>query len=73
MYVCMYVCMCVNIFKHLIKTTGPIKVKFHMEPPWDGGTKVRSTGPGHMTKIVAMPIHVKNLLRNQNADDLETW
>ena len=59
------------------ETTGPIKVKFHMEPPWDGETKVGSTGPGHMTKMAAMPIYgkkLKNLLLwNQQADDLETW
>ena len=34
-------------------------------------------GPGHMTKMAAMPIYgknlKKNLLRNQKADDLETW
>ena len=28
---------------------------------WDGGTKVRSNGPGHMTKMATMPIHGKNL------------
>ena len=70
------------------ETTRPIEAKFHMEPPWDGGTKVCSNGggtkvcsngggtkvcsngggtkvcsngPGHMTKIVAMPIYGKNL------------
>ena len=32
-----------------------------MESPWDGGTKVCSNGPGHMTKMGAMPIYVKNL------------
>ena len=32
-----------------------------MEPPWDGGTKVCSDGPGHMTKMAAMPIYGKNL------------
>ena len=60
----MCVCMCVfvstfsNIFSD---TTGPIKVKFHMEPPWDRGTKVCSNGPGHMTKKAVMPIYGKNL------------
>ena len=45
-----------------------------MEPPWDGGTKFCSNGPGHMTKMAAMPIYGKNLfLRNQKANDLETW
>ena len=32
-----------------------------MESPWDGGTKVCSNGPGHMTKMAAMPIYGKNL------------
>ena len=45
-----------------------------MEPPWDGGTKGCSNGPGHMTKMAAMPIYtLKNLLQNQKADDLESW
>ena len=34
-------------------------------------------GPGHLTKMAAMPIYGKNrknlLLRNQKAEDLETW
>ena len=53
MYVCMYVCVCVcmyvcmyvnisNIFSS--ESTGPVNFKFHMEPPWEGGTKVCSTG-----------------------------
>ena len=47
-----------------------------MESPWDGGTKVCSNGPGHMAKMVVMLIYGKNLnllLRNQMADDLESW
>ena len=48
-----------NIFSS--ETTGPIEAKFHMEPPWDGGTKVYSNGLGHMTKMVAMPIYGKHL------------
>ena len=40
-------------------------------------TKVCSKGPGHMTKMAAMPMYDKSLknllLRNQKADDLETW
>ena len=46
------------------------------KPPWDGKMKVCSNGPGHMTKMAAMPIYgktLKNLLRNQTADDHETW
>ena len=41
-------------------TTGPIEVKFHVEPPWDEGTKVCIWGLGHMTKMAAMPIYGKN-------------
>ena len=59
------------------ETTGLIEDKFHVEPPWDGGTKVCSTGACHMTKMVTMLIYGKNLkkflLWNQKADDLETW
>ena len=39
----------------------PIKAKFHVEPSWDGGMKVCSNGPGHMTIMAAMPIYGKNL------------
>ena len=41
-------------------TTWPLKAKFHVEPPWDGGTKSCSNGRGHMTKIATMPIYGKN-------------
>ena len=46
------------------ETTGPIKVVFHMELLWDGGTKVWSNGPGHLTKMAAMPIYGKNLKKS---------
>ena len=59
-------CVCVvNIFKHFLLwnhwADWEIETKFHMEPPWDGGTKVCSSGWGHMTKMAAMPIHGKTL------------
>ena len=44
-----------------LDTTRPIEVKYHVEPPWDGGTKVCSNGPGHMTNMTATPIYGKNL------------
>ena len=54
----------------------PVEAKFHMEPSWVGGTKVRSNGSGQITKMAAMPIYGKNLkillLRNLKAYDLET-
>ena len=60
-----------------LKTTRPIKAKFYVEPPWEGGTKVYINGPGHKTKISAMPMYGKNLkilfLQNQKSYDLETW
>ena len=67
-----------TLLKHFSsETTGPIETKFHTEPPWDRGTKVCSNGPGHVTKIAAMPIYgkkpFKNLLPNQQANELRTW
>ena len=32
--------------------------KHHLEPPWEGVTKVRINGLGHMTKMAATPINV---------------
>ena len=46
------------------KTAKPIKAKFYVEPPWEGGTKVYRKGPGHMTKMAAMPINGKNLKKS---------
>ena len=42
------------------ETAGPIKVKFYVEHPWVGETKVCSPNPGHMTKMAATPIYGKN-------------
>ena len=50
---------CLNIFSS--ETALPMKAKFYVEPPWEGGTKVCINGPGHMTKMAAMPIYGKNL------------
>ena len=50
---------CLNIFSS--ETALPIKAKFYVEPPWEGGMKVCINGPGHMTKMAAMPIYGKNL------------
>ena len=40
----------VSTFSNVIssQTTKQIEVKFHVEPPWDRGTKVCSQGPGHL-------------------------
>ena len=61
-----------NVFSS--ETASSIKAKFYVEPPWEGGTKVYINGPGHMTKMAAMPIYGKNLknllLQNQKSYDL---
>ena len=64
-----------NVFSS--ETAWPIKAKFYVENPWQGGKKVYLNGPGHMTKMAAMPIYGKTLknllLKNQKSYDLETW
>ena len=57
-----------NIFS--FEAAWPIKAKFYVEPPWEGGTKVYINAPGHKTKMAAMPIYGKSLknllLQNQS-------
>ena len=61
-----------NIFSS--ETAWPIRAKFYVEPPWEGGTKVYINGQGHMTKMAAMLKTLKNLLlQNHRANCLETW
>ena len=55
-----------NIFSS--ETAWPIKAKFYVEPPWEGGTKVYINGPGHMTKMAAMPIYGKNLKKSSSRE-----
>ena len=66
---------CLNIFSS--ETALPIKAKFYVDPPWEGGTKVCINGPGRMTKMAACPYMVKTfknlLLQNQKSYYLETW
>ena len=50
------------------ETAWPIKAKFYVEPPWEGGTKVCISGPGHMTKMAAMPIYGKNLKKSSSPE-----
>ena len=55
---------CPSTFSNISsETTGPIKLRFHMETSYDAGTKVCSNGPGHMTKMAARPIYGKNPLK----------
>ena len=60
-----------NIFSS--KPTRPIKVKFHMELLWDGGTKVYSNSPGHINKMAAMPIYSKNLKKSSSLEPKGRW
>ena len=46
-----------NIFSG---STEPIKAKFYMEPKWDRGTKISSSGSGHVTNMAAMLTYGKN-------------
>ena len=55
-----------NVFSS--ETAWPIKAKFHVEPPWEGGKKVYINGPGHMTKMAAMPIYGKNLKKSSSPE-----
>ena len=41
------------------ETSWLIIIKLHMEYPWEGGMKVCKNGPGHTTKMVAMPRYCK--------------
>ena len=63
-----------NIFSS--ENTGPIEAKVHMESPLDWGMKVCSNGPGHMTKMAAMPIYGENIKKSSpepKANNIETW
>ena len=51
-----------NVFSS--ETAWPIKAKFHVEHPWQGGKKVYINGPGHMTKMAAMLIYGENLKKS---------
>ena len=53
-----------NIF--YFETAWPIKARFYVEPPWEGGTKVCINGPGHMTKMAALPIYGENLKKSSS-------
>ena len=68
------------IFKDIFSETAwPIKAKFYVAPPWEGGKKVLINGPGDMTKIANTPRPYmiktfKNLfLQNLKSYDHETW
>ena len=54
----------INILKHSFsQTIGPIELKFHVKNPYDKLAKIYTKYFGHMTKMAAMPIYGKNLLK----------
>ena len=59
------------------ENTGPISIKFHIQPLGKGGKKIYIFCPGHITKMQPCPYMVKTLknllLQNHQADCLETW
>ena len=55
-----------NVFSS--ETAWPIKTKFYVENPWEGGKKVYINGQGHMTKMAAMPIYGKNLKKSSSPE-----
>ena len=58
-----------TIFKHdFSETSWLINAKFHEEPPWELGKKVYINGTGHMTKMAAMSIYGKNLLKGSSPE-----
>ena len=49
-----------TIFKHLDWNRLANQSQILCGASWEGGTKVYINGPGHMTKMAAMPIYGKN-------------
>ena len=47
-----------------LQAARPIEAKFHVAPPWDGGTKVRTISVCHMTKMATMSIYGKILQKS---------
>ena len=53
--------------------TGPIVIKFHIQPPGPLGKKNCLNGLDHMTKMVAMPIYGKNLKKSSSPEPIDWW
>ena len=51
----------------------PFEAKFHVEPPGDGGTKVCSNGPGHMTNMATTPYMLKTLKKSSFSGTKNRW
>ena len=51
-----------------LETAKPIEAKFQVGSPCDGGMKVCSDGPGHMTNMATMLIYDKNLKKSSSLE-----
>ena len=58
-----YICMgkMLRISNDFSKASGPMLLKFYVEPPKVGGLKDCKNGRGPLTKMAVMPIYGKNL------------
>ena len=56
-----------------LETAGLIETTFYVALRWDGGTKVCSNDPGHITKMATMPIHGKNLKKSSSLEPKGWW
>ena len=54
-----------SIYKNIVfsQTIGPNELKFHMMTSYDKLAKIYTRYFGHTTKMAAMPIYGKNLLK----------
>ena len=48
------------------ENTGPISIKFHMQPLGKGGEKIYIVCPCHITKMATLPIYGKNLKKSSS-------
>ena len=56
------------IVRPQFQTSSPLKPFDQSKPPWEGGMKGYINGPGHMTKMAAMPIYGKNLKKSSSPE-----
>ena len=73
-YVCVYVCMCVNIFKHLLHRNhwaNQSQISFGASMGW--GNESLFNWSSHMTKMATMPIYGKNLKKSSSLEPKGRW
>ena len=56
-----------------LETAKPIEAKVHVEPSWDGETRVCSNGSGHMNNMADMPLYGKNLKKSSSPEPKCRW